>query len=843
MPPGSVYGGQGQQQQQHPQHPQYHSQHTQHPQHPHSQHPQYQQPVQQNLHPQYGEAPYANGNPQYHHVQYSQPTYQQQQPAPAPAPAPAPTNFYPLTAPQFSNYNGAYNRPPPSAAPPVQFVDPSFLQRPVAPNQTAYTPPIQTSQPAPAPAPTPAVNVAPTRAPLPPQQVSSATSSPRLASSQGGSGRPTSKDARRLPSAGSVAKSPVMSHAHVETLPVLIHVAEDCFSKANAGGQNIVRSMTPEEVAEHHKLVATGLGCLEVAMKSNKLFPRLEARLCLRYAGILVDETTNIMEAETALTRGIAVCEKHRFVDLKYSSQFLLMKTLFQRSQKAAFKSIDAYIADCTTYKHIHWIYAFRFLKAAFHLQSGTSSDHHALENLRKIAGIATQRDDKAIFVMAMILEGLAHLSSKKDDWVTRVQACIAGAAKLQLNDDVHIPQMDVLLLLLDIACSLHQKSPKILKQKMDSLQARLEELRHSPEWATLSDEVMLPIHRMANAPSTISNDTRQILRPGEGNVDYLVLSTLGKQEAYALAFVMNGIVALSTSTTLGRSTQIWNEAARLLEEKKPPSTSRSLPESLRQAGWANEVVYYTYMLVGLQAATLCDWVRVKNILEVLKNAQPSAGFPKIMTLYLNGVLMQGTAQLAAAAEIWSDPLFHLDQNSGHKTSTNHIEYQLSILAGLNRLWILNGNRDEAGMIDLIDQLRPLCEDDPDPEIKTAYNLVLSSIDFKPPRSMPLQQVKGHIQQALANAQATQNFHCLSIALNIMRLRLFENVAGEQAVKSAKAGTAQAKKSGNILWMSVGEGMLGQSYELMGAMAEAAASREAGVMFANEAYSRMQALR
>lgn len=68
--------------------------------------------------------------------------------------------------------------------------------------------------------------------------------------------------------------------------------------------------MTEEEVAEHHKLVTTGLGCLEVAMKSNKLWPRLEARLCLRYASVLIEETTNLMEAETALTRGISVCEK-----------------------------------------------------------------------------------------------------------------------------------------------------------------------------------------------------------------------------------------------------------------------------------------------------------------------------------------------------------------------------------------------------------------------------------------------------------------------------------------------------------------------------------------------------
>ena len=38
--------------------------------------------------------------------------------------------------------------------------------------------------------------------------------------------------------------------------------------------------------------------------------PRVEARLQLRYANILCEETTNIMEAETALTKGIALCDK-----------------------------------------------------------------------------------------------------------------------------------------------------------------------------------------------------------------------------------------------------------------------------------------------------------------------------------------------------------------------------------------------------------------------------------------------------------------------------------------------------------------------------------------------------
>jgi hypothetical protein len=109
----------------------------------------------------------------------------------------------------------------------------------------------------------------------------------------------------------------------VETLPLLLSVAEDCFEKAAAAAQRVAKSMTANEVAEHHKLVATGLGCMNVALKSNKLWPRLEARLCLRYASVLIEETTNITDAETTLTRGISVCETvRRFVPACCTSSF-----------------------------------------------------------------------------------------------------------------------------------------------------------------------------------------------------------------------------------------------------------------------------------------------------------------------------------------------------------------------------------------------------------------------------------------------------------------------------------------------------------------------------------------
>ena len=309
-----------------------------------------------------------------------------------------------------------------------------------------------------------------------------------------------------------------------------------------------------------------------------------------------------------------------------------------------------------------------------------------------------------------------------------------------------------------------------------------------------------------------------------------------------SLRYVFNGIVALHKASTPGRSTSIWNEAVRLLEEDKPTPSLLPLPETLKHADWAKELICYAYVLIGLQAATLSDWARVRVCLQVIQDAQPPAGFLEIMTLYLTGVLKQGTARLHEALEIWRDPRFRLVWSSERKNTPNHVEIELSILAALNRLWTLQdpASRDESEMADVMDQLRPLCEDNPDPEIQTAYNLVLATLSLSPPLQLSIQQVKSHIQKSLQGAQRTNNTQCLSMALNIMRCRLFENVVGEQAVKSAKAGATQAKRCGNLLWMSVADGMLAQSLGTEGALEEARAARESGVRLANEAYLKTQ---
>ena len=76
------------------------------------------------------------------------------------------------------------------------------------------------------------------------------------------------------------------------------------------------------DVRNYYKLIASGLGCLEVVLKVEhmayvdimtvakdaqhfKLQPQLEAVVRLKYATVLYEETENAMEAEEALSKGV----------------------------------------------------------------------------------------------------------------------------------------------------------------------------------------------------------------------------------------------------------------------------------------------------------------------------------------------------------------------------------------------------------------------------------------------------------------------------------------------------------------------------------------------------------
>lgn len=262
----------------------------------------------------------------------------------------------------------------------------------------------------------------------------------------------------------------------------------------------------------------------------------------------------------------------------------------------------------------------------------------------------------------------------------------------------------------------------------------------------------------------------------------------------------------------------------------------------MKSANWRRELQCYLQLLRGLHLATHSRWQEVSKCVEELEGVvrQPLEGIIGLFSCYLSGVYHQGTGNLEMAKSIYEGTLLNLenslDGNGIVQGGPNkHAEFEVRILSAFNRLWIMQHpeHRDDRQTNELIEQLRPLCTDHANLEIRTAWNLVLAATQTNPPLGMTA--AKGHLATALNGAKTLGDVQTLSIALNLMRARLFQNIVGDQALKSAKAGASQARRAGNRLWMSVAEGMLAQSYEVQGQAAEAQSSWNAAVAFASDA--------
>lgn len=141
--------------------------------------------------------------------------------------------------------------------------------------------------------------------------------------------------------------------------------------------------------------------------------------------------------------------------------------------------------------------------------------------------------------VFASLLEGLSVLRTVRPDTIERVQTCLAQATKYQLDPSVQIPQLDVLTLLLDLACSMHQKTPDILIHKLRSLQAKLDANLGSQTWTDLNPEILIPIKKHNVTSATLSDDTSAILRAGasDSQHDYIVMTFLNRLEIVVLTY------------------------------------------------------------------------------------------------------------------------------------------------------------------------------------------------------------------------------------------------------------------------------------------------------------------
>ncbi|RFU26883.1 hypothetical protein B7463_g9443, partial [Scytalidium lignicola] len=649
--------------------------------------------------------------------------------------------------------------------------------------------------------------------------------------------RPPSNSTVQLPSANSE-----QTESPVDYPMILISLAEEYFDSAHDIGPSVALSMEQWNVAEYQKLIATGLGCLETVLKNFRLAPRLEAKVRLRYAGILHEETDNYMEAEMALSNGVALCERNHLYDLKYAMQYLLTQIMFRKNPKASMKALDGHIADAQAYHHYSWVYVFRFLRASQGLECSNATDTHtSIQHLRSLANIASQQGDHAIYVMASLFEALAHMRSGGPESIENTQHAIGAALTYQLDPDCRIPQLLGLTHILDVACSIQQNQPGQMLRKLRTMQTTMDIKDES--WSQTSDLLSIPITYSHTNTQVASHDTRMVLDAREDGRDVLKFSFLSKNDAYFITYLLSGIALLHNNSIDGKAVkylkELWVKLAGTTQNLR--ALSGPLPGFVTQLTWRGQVWCYYTIYIGFCAAAKSDWVGLKKSLEDIRTGPKKldvslTGTVGLFVTYLTGVYHQGIGDLERALKIFGGPEFVLSPaNPFPSRAIEKVNHDLAILAALNVAWILQErNRQNTDTnIALLAKLELFCANHTSQDIRTAYNIVMATVNTNPPAQ--LFKLKTYLSAALNGAKSTANTQLLCITLSVMCNRFFTNVVGEQAEKSALAATLHAQKSGSALWMSVADGMLAQCYDVQGKKAEAYATFQDALRYAQHA--------
>lgn len=219
----------------------------------------------------------------------------------------------------------------------------------------------------------------------------------------------------------------------------------------------------------------------------------------------------------------------------------------------------------------------------------------------------------------------------------------------------------------------------------------------------------------------------------------------------------------------------------------------------------------YLNMLLGLLSASHCEWHAVGESLAAVEEVSQDGleGSLKAYYYYLKGAYCQGTGELQSALSYFQDESLSLSK----KQNTSAAQQHLALLAGINRIWIMQRPEgahdwpyeDHALTKELIDELNPLCSEHYVQEIRVAWWVVGCSAVQNPPIQRNVR--KDAANRALHTSRSSENVFGKLISILGARDLLFTNVLGEQAMKSINVAGAFSKKSNSPLWQSVVAGI------------------------------------
>ncbi|KAK4550510.1 hypothetical protein LTR36_000089 [Oleoguttula mirabilis] len=616
------------------------------------------------------------------------------------------------------------------------------------------------------------------------------------------------------------SQMPPTPPASVDYQAVLLALADEYVTAAYEMSASLASADSTGEQHEHyHGLMSFAMSCLESVLKNyRQLDPRKEARIRLRLATLLHDETENITEAEEILSKGIALCERNRLPEFKYAMYHLQVRVMSRTSPKAAMKAIDKLVAEVEALGLAHWMYALRFLRVSLSAQTGSHLDAAAvLKHLGIISSTAEELKHTAVHIVAATIEAMMHLRTGGSDAIELAQRALAAARTHQLSQEMErMPQIRALLDCLDVTCAILQYSPDQIGAKIQQMQAHMDAATRDAGWRK-DGSFLVPLGIAASDDIAIS--TGGVMLSSKDGEAVLAFSWLTNSQLYALGYLLSGVASMHKDSGDHKATAFLGEG-RKLSEVAPDAFGLSLAASTSRLEWqASTSITFRLQLIFAYCGR-SEWTPALQELRELhedlahdgEQADPAN---RAALIYLEAVCQQGLGDLEAAVTLYYSPELTFQPGSKDVNALRDME----ALATLNKILILRSMSQQQQADTLHTTIEPYCLTHSNKALIAAYYIVKATAEA----NHAIIKRKQYLQSAVQAAQAVKNQQLLCVILNNMTSMFFHGIVGEQAMKSAGAGRTLAVRTRNKLWEAVSCKMFEDTFELCGERDKAAA--------------------
>jgi tetratricopeptide (TPR) repeat protein len=313
------------------------------------------------------------------------------------------------------------------------------------------------------------------------------------------------------------------------------------------------------------------------------------------------------------------------------------------------------------------------------------------------------------------------------------------------------------------------------------------------------------------------------------GGRSYIVFSWLNQDELEALGYLASAdSSAYKNGADGGKAEKFANEGLKLVREWTKPNLSGGCRQYQKLTVFQKLLEAEFLLLLSYLNCAKGQWRVANEFLDQAATIYDNVGdaLPinkRYAVMYLRGVILQGTGDLVGALDIYQSPLLSLEGNQRSSTTAtskitsshfadSDVTHNFCILAAMNSAFIMQSpNHPQHNRVpSLMKSLDAVVQSCGNKYIQAHFSFMVSAL------SGTTLTLKHYLKSAMEAGKAIGSAQTTALALIFMSERLFKGNVEEQALKCAKASSAQTRRWGDPMWLHVTAGLEAQSLEVNG---------------------------